>query len=168
MFSTLDSIAGAQQAGFSGFMSVKALREERLESVPAMPGVYVIIWPHESTPTFLGRSTAGPFKDRDPSLLVDEIVAAWVARSAVLYIGKAGGPGTRATLRSRLSAYLRHGQGRRASHWGGRAIWQLSDADALVVAWRVVDNADPRVVEREMLQSFVARHRKRPFANRTG
>ena len=86
----------------------------------------------------------------------------------MVYIGKAGGAGTQATLRRRLSAYVRHGAGARAAHWGGRAIWQLPDSAELGVAWRALPSEDPRAVERAMLAAFVARYGRRPFANRTG
>jgi hypothetical protein len=97
---------------------------------------------------------------------VSELAARWVSDSPVLYIGKAGGSGTRATLRSRLITYLRHGAGHRAALWGGRAIWQLADAERLLVGWRTIEDMDPRAVERAELAAFVERHGKRPFANR--
>lgn len=63
-----------------------------------------------------------------------------MAHTPVVYIGKAGKQGGRATLRSRLRAYLRQGRGHRAGHWGGRMVWLIAD--------------------------FVACFGQRPFANR--
>jgi hypothetical protein len=163
-----DSIASLRGAGFGALHSIDALQQERFRSIPTLPGVYAVVWTHAETPGFLAQSPAGWCKGKDPTLPLSELVSAWVPDSEVLYIGMAGGAGTRATLRSRLSSYLRHGMGRRAAHWGGRAIWQLSDSDALRLAWRPLTQEDPRGVERAALAAFVARHGKRPFANRTG
>jgi len=136
--------------------------------VPAAPGVYVIVRDTPSPPVFLPASPAGRLRGRDPSLPVAELEDAWVEDTCLLYLGKAGGVGTHATLRRRLSAYLRHGRGARAAHWGGRAIWQLSDAADLLVGWMVLVDEEPRAVERAGLTAFVARYGQRPFANRTG
>jgi len=45
-------------------------------------------------------------------------------------------------------------------------IWQLVDADELQVAWKPLDDVEPVVVEQQMIDSFVAKHGKFPFANR--
>jgi hypothetical protein len=130
--------------------------------------VYVVVRLDQFSPAFLAQSPAGRFKGRDPTIPVEELRAGWTDESPVLYIGKAGGVGTRATLRSRLAAYIRHGYGSRAAHWGGRAIWQLSNVPDLLVGWRSTLPDDPRDVERAMIEEFVARFGQRPFANRTG
>ncbi len=86
----------------------------------------------------------------------------------VLYIGKAGGAESSATLRQRLWSYIRFGTGKRVGHWGGRRIWQLSDAWGLRFAWNATPTQEPRGVERRLLSEFVSAHRSRPFANLTG
>jgi hypothetical protein len=55
-------------------------------------------------------------------------------------------------------------------HRGGRLIWQLADADELLVAWRSItwDEA-ARDFERRLLAAFAEQHDgRRPFANLTG
>ena len=162
------SVATLHTAGFSGFMSVTTLLDTRLAAVPAVAGVYAIVRDTTSPPVFLPTSNAGMLKGRNPSLAVAELEDAWVQNTCVLYLGKAGGVGNQATLRRRLSAYLRHGRGTGAPHWGGRAIWQLADAADLLVAWRVLTDEEPRTVERAMLKRFSDQFGRRPFANRTG
>ena len=152
---------------FSGFLSMRVLRAGGGGQIPAQPGVYVVLRDSTRRPAFLTRSPAGHFKGRDPTLPVEELRRAWVPEARVLYIGKAGGPGSRVSLRSRVRTYLRHGGGARAAHWGGRAVWQLRDSSKLLVAWLSLPRGHPRCVERELLDLFIEKHGRRPFANRT-
>jgi len=39
-------------------------------------------------------------------------------------------------------------------HWGGRYIWQLADADELVVCWRTTSADEARMAERHV-QDFI-------------
>lgn len=83
----------------------------------------------------------------------------------MVYIGKAGGPGKNATLRSRMRQYMRFGQGEALGHCGGRYIWQLSDSRDLVVCWKPTTGEDPRDVERELIDEFKAIYGRHPFVN---
>ena len=83
----------------------------------------------------------------------------WISNEAIVYIGKGK------SLKTRLSSYLRFGEGEFATHWGGRYIWQLKDSRELIVCWKTMDE-DPRVVEKEMIAKFKEEHGgRRPFAN---
>ena len=73
-------------------------------------------------------------------------------------------PGRRG-LRKRLDEYGRFGAGEPAPHSGGRRIWQLADHRALLVGWKVTDDADAAGIESEMIAAFRAHHGVRPFAN---
>jgi hypothetical protein len=168
MHTIFESVATLRTGGFAGFASVAALLDTRLAAVPAAPGVYAIVRDTTHPPVFLPASPAGRLKGRDPSLPVAALEGAWVRNTCLLYLGKVGGAGTHATLRRRLSAYLRHGHGARAAHWGGRAIWQLADAADLLVAWRVLVDEEPRAAERASLAAFSDQYGQRPFANQTG
>lgn len=165
---TFESTADLRNAGFKGFHTVRDLRISRLAAVPETAGVYLIVRPDRSPPEFLDISPAGYFKGRDPSVPLEELRGAWVAGSCTLYIGKAGGTRTQATLRSRLAAYLRHGHGARSAHWGGRAIWQLANGPDLLVAWYTATAEEPRDWERAMIAQFTEQYGRRPIANRTG
>lgn len=164
---TFSSVHEIASAGFVGFQTVADLRSSPLGSVPEEPGVYVILRPATSPPEFLEQSPAGWFKGRDPSVPVERLRKSWVPGTPVLYMGKAGGRQTKTGLRTRLRAYLRHGAGRRAAHWGGRFIWQLAGSDGLVVAWKRTSPREPREVEAELIREFTATYGARPFANRT-
>lgn len=78
-----------------------------------------------------------------------------------MYIGKA------TSLRKRLGQLLRFGAGANVGHWGGRYLWQLADADDLVIAWKETPMIDPRMVEASMLQDYVTHYGRLPFANLT-
>lgn len=92
------------------------------------------------------------------------MMAEWILDANVVYIGKAN------DLRTRLKAYARFGAGEPVAHWGGRLIWQLSDADQLRIAWRPLSAAGTaRDLERLVLAHFITLHHgKRPLANLTG
>jgi len=155
-----------RRLGFEGFVSTSTLRSSRCAIVPTLPGVYAVVREALDGPEFLPVSPAGPFKGKDPTIAPEYLHAKWVTGSNILYFGKAGAAGTAATLRRRVSTYLRHGSGKPAGHWGGRAIWQLEDAGDLQIAWYACAE-EPRTLERRLLAEFEARHGTLPFANLT-
>jgi hypothetical protein len=154
-------------AGFDGFIAVRQLRRNT-DQIPSQRGIYVVLRLANSPPRFRKRSSAGHHKRRDPTVEVGTLRRAWIADTCLLYIGKAGGKTQRSTLQSRVSAYLRQGNGGNAGHAGGRAIWQLTDASSLVIAWKVIPRGNPRVHEKELIARFKLVYQRRPFANRTG
>ena len=161
-FSSIDGIRGF---GFSGFQTVTHLRDTRLKCVPSLPGVYMVLTDQMVKPQFLAASVGGHFKGRDPTVPVSELEANWVPGAIVLNIGKAGGTGSQATLRKRLSQYVRFGAGKPVGHRGGRYIWQLEGSDQLKLCWMPTPDDEPRGVEAKLIASFVERFGQRPFAN---
>jgi len=162
------SVAALKAAGFEGFTSVRALRRRRFIGIPDKPGIYITLYRRERAPRLLQVSPAYSFKGRDPALPITELRDRWVSGTRVIYIGKAGSKNGRSTLIRRISCYLRSGKGHACAHWGGRAIWQLRDAETLVFAWKPTSRARAAAVERSLIANFVAAFGKRPFANRTG
>ena len=153
-----------EQEGFSGFVTVGQLKKN-IDIVPEEQGVYAVLYTKETEPDFLQRGTGGFFKGEDPNVPLSELKANWVEGADIVYVGKAGGEGSKATLRSRLSQYMKFGSGKPVGHRGGRYIWQLADADDLVICWKVL-STDPREYERQMIIDFKTAHDGiRPFAN---
>ncbi|MBA3243816.1 MAG: GIY-YIG nuclease family protein [Actinobacteria bacterium] len=84
----------------------------------------------------------------------------WV-ESCVVYIGKGK------NLSRRLKQYAQFGSGKPTPHWGGRYVWQLRDAESLLVAWKQVATPDAAAsAEASLLAAFRRAHGGRPpFAN---
>lgn len=155
-----------QAQGFEGFKTMGELMNGARSQIPAQKGVYVVLRESESKPQFLIEGTGGHFKGRNPNVSLLELENNWVDGAQVVYIGKAGGIGSSATLQKRLTQYLRFGQGANIGHWGGRYIWQLADSRDLVACWKTLTYDDPRKVELKIITYFKAIFGdKRPFAN---
>ena len=152
-------ITDLQAEGFVGFVTIADLGST-LDAVPDAPGVYQVIYERQTEPQFLTVGTGGHFKGQDPNVAIAELRAKWILGSAVVYIGKA------TSLRRRIRELLRFGAGRRVAHRGGRYLWQIKEASSLKICW--MPCAQPRTVEKEMIQRFVDRYGKRPFANLVG
>ena len=152
--------------GFEGFKLVRELMQD-ITIVPKKKGIYLVLCPDEKSPVFVEKGTGGFFKEKDPNVSIQELEENWIEGESILYIGKAGGNTSKATLQSRIAQYMRFGQGKPVGHWGGRLIWQLKDAKDLLVCWKVLkQEEEPREEERKMIESFKEEHEgKRPFAN---
>ena len=168
------SIEDLKKAGFKGFMPVWMLKSAGIFSDEAMAdmeldraGVYMVVRTDDTDPVFVPEGSGGHFKERNPNVSVDELRTNWVKDTCVVYIGKAGGNSSRATLRKRISQYIRFGSGEPVGHWGGRYIWQLEDADNLLFCWCAArELEDAEETESELIENFKSRYDgHRPFAN---
>ncbi len=97
------SLPALRAQGFVGFVPFDQLPRAH---VPTAPGVYIVLRTSEAAPTFQETSRAGWFHQRDPSVLIDSLAAAWVPKSLVVYIGKASAGSTgRRGLRNGLMSF---------------------------------------------------------------
>lgn len=151
-------IAQFKEDGFEGFIPVSILRDAT-SILPEVAGVYVVIRKTNTVPQFLEKGTGGFFKGKNPNVSIEVLNENYVADSSTVYIGKA------TNLRKRVGQLLSFGAGAAVGHWGGRFLWQLADADDLIVAWKATPGCDPRTIEAQMIHNFVSLHGKRPFAN---
>ena len=147
--------AGLKAVGFRGFERFSATD---LAKVPEGPGVYVLLREKGAPPVFLEENPAGGHQGRSGTAPVEELRAAWVARTPLLYVGESG------SLRRRLTQLRRQGAGESANHYGGIWLWHLTDSADLRVAWR--EEQDPVAAKRALLKEFRATFGCRPFANR--
>ena len=153
--------------GFAGFIKITDLIKNNCSDVPLKKGIYLVVRNTMQMPKFLAESIGGHFKQRNPTVAICTLENNWVDNSIVLYIGKAGGGSSSATLKSRLRQYMRFGCGEPVGHWGGRYIWQLTDHRELLICWKIVDDSEPRDIEKDLIKQFVSIFNKRPFANLT-
>lgn len=160
-FNNIDEI---KIAGFTGFKKMSELFVDS-SIIPKTKGVYLVLNFDNKPQEFLTIGTGGYFKKKDPNVLLSQLKRNWIDKAIVVYIGKAGKEGSKATLHSRLRQYFRFGQSKNAGHWGGRLIWQLKNSKDLVVCWKALPTEDPRAVEAELIQQFVSKFSNRPFAN---
>lgn len=150
---------------FSGFLTIQELMNNN-DLIPSTKGVYMVLRNTTEAPCFLKIGTGGFFKEKDPNVSIEELQKNWIEDSPIMYIGKAGGKKSNATLKSRLKQYLDFGQKKKVGHKGGRYIWQLADAYSLVICWKELTEEEPREVEKKMIQAFKDEHDgQRPFAN---
>lgn len=159
-FNEINSI---REAGFTGFKKMGELFTDST-SIPKVRGVYLVLNPERKN-EFVEVGTGGFFKGKNPNVPLNELKLNWVSNTIVVYIGKAGAAASSATLQSRLRQYLRFGQGSNVGHWGGRHIWQLKNAKDLVVCWKPLPHSDPREEEKALIQKFLSKYNKLPFAN---
>lgn len=150
-----------ERKGFEGFLTVAELRRSKVAQVPRVAGVYAVLTADHSG-EFLEANPGGRFKQRDPSVSMSLLKAKWLDRSTTVYIGKGN------SLRQRIKQFVDFGEGKPVGHWGGRYIWQLANADELIVAWiRSPEGVEARALETNLLDEFAAEFGTLPFANLT-
>jgi hypothetical protein len=149
--------------GFTGFRALAALDINR---IPQKPGIFAVLQPDGFEPRFLARSTAGIFKKKDPSLAEAALAAEWVDGAEILYVGKAG-PGSKGNrgLRRQIQEFVDFGKGKPPGHWDGRLIWQIADAETLLVAWKELPVEELNQAEARYHAAFRQLHGRLPFAN---
>lgn len=146
--------------GFQGFHKIKDIRENNV-LLPRSKGVYIVYRESLGKPNFREEGTGGLYQGKDPNVTEDTLWKNWIDNANILYIGQTGG-----SLRNRIRLYMRFGNGKPVAHWGGRLIWQLSDSENLLIAYKELSDDSPREVEKYLLYKFMARYADRlPFAN---
>lgn len=146
--------SGLEALGFTGFVPLVGLNPR---GVPQGHGVYVVLRPDIERPhTLLEENPVRRARLRKYTL--DDLNRRWVAGTPVVYIGKAMG---QEGLRGRLKPFSK----KRASHSGGRAIWQLQEADSLLVCWKEAPCYPADRVEDDLIDQFKAVYGLTPFAN---
>jgi hypothetical protein len=145
-----------EDRGFEGFVRIRAL-QRGCPTVPALPGIYVVIRVSSEDPDFLETSVGGPFKGQDPTVSTERLREKWVPGAHILYVGRGG------NLRKRLDLLARFSRGEAVGHWGGRFLWQLADHDELLVSW--LTPTDQAGQEAELIEEFAAAYGALPFAN---
>jgi len=148
--------------------SLVKLRDELMDSEELkskVKGVYMVLRPDNKIVEFVEKGTGGFFKGEDPNVAIMELKNSWIEEAQIIYIGKAGGFNSDATLNSRLKQYLSFGQGKKVGHKGGRYIWQIKNINDYIICWKELSFDEPRNIEIELLRIFKERFHNLPFAN---
>lgn len=158
--------AELEAAGYEGFVTFAELRQS---GASRKPGVYVVLRHGATTPSFLTKSPAG--KAKDFTAPVELLEQNWISGAEVVYIGLATYGSRRDGIHRRLKQFRRTGAGTTDNHGGGVWIFQLADADNLLVCWRATDDESDEYVkalEHHLIADFEARseYGRWPFANR--
>ena len=162
----IKAFSEANPQGFTGFEKVTDLGNA-CANVPKEAGVYMILLPGDTEQPAFCVPGKGASANKIKPQSIEELKNRWVPGTRIVYIGKAGGPKYKTTLKARLQAYMRFGNDIKAAHRGGRSIWQLKNIDDCLVVWRVAPE-DPKGCESCLLKKFKAIYKKLPFANRQG
>jgi len=151
--------------GFQGFNKISEIRKI-YNIIPAHKGVYLVYRNSLDTPEFINPGTGGYFKKKNPNVLEPVLKDNWINNEKVLYIGKAGSFNNNSSLYERIKLYVKFGYGENVGHRGGRYIWQLSDSEDLLIAYKELDDVEPREEEKKLLNLFMGQNDgKLPFAN---
>lgn len=131
------------------------------ECIPNVPGVYWIIAPQKMI-IQLENSITNRFATPYPVEKLEGKYHSCIEQH-ILYIGKANG---RHGLRQRIRQYVKYGWNEAINHKGGRAIWQIKDADMLLLKYECCSNCDDR--EHQLLKEFKEKNKFYPLANWRG
>lgn len=142
-------------------VTVNQLCRNRCSSIPDLPGIYWILAPEGMPIVFHDRAYHSKGQIYPPEKLYHKFEHC--AEHKTLYIGKAEG---KHGLRQRLKQYMDYGRGQGKIHRGGRAIWQIENADFLLVAYEVCKQ--PGVQEHQLLREYRAQNGTYPLANWRG
>lgn len=141
--------------------TLQALYRCGCDCIPEVSGVYQVLCPEGMTIRF----TEHPY-NRSAKLYPAEKLAQKYREcknQEVLYIGKANG---KKGLRQRLKQYMNFGWNQATNHKGGRAIWQIENAELLLLTFEVCEDAEAR--EKQLLADYKAKNGSYPLANWRG
>lgn len=160
----IENINEIKKSGFEGFKKISELKVNST-IIPKIKGVYLVLRPDNNKVEFVEKGTGGFFKNRNPNVGISELTESWIEDAQIVYIGKAGGENSSATLQSRLKQYLNFGRGKKVGHWGGRYIWQIKSIDDYIICWKELPNDEPRIIEIKLMDLFNQKFHTLPFAN---
>ena len=162
------SIDDLRNFGFVGFAPFRTWAKGMIikPGEPDAEGVYAIVRESMARPMFTEEDHSKP---RVTIRTAVEAAEHWVPGVQVLYFGK--GPLRRATSRKRdglvqrIYEFQQHGYAGGANHYGGKLVWQIGDADQLLIAWKLLPEGTSEAVESGLILGFKETRGIQPYAN---
>lgn len=132
------------------------------DCIPEAPGVYWVLRPEGMPIRFTEHTYNHSAKIYPVEVLSHKYEGC--KDQEILYIGKADG---KKGLRQRLKQYMNYGWAQATNHKGGRAIWQIEDAEFLLLTYEECENAATR--EKQLLADYKRKNNNNyPLANWRG
>lgn len=162
------SIASLSAYGFMGFVPLRDWDESltRGSTKSDVEGVYVVVRESTLVPTFLDEDHRKP---RPKRWSAEAAADRWVPGVQVLYFGKGPLRSSKSKrqqgLARRVSELQKHGYKGGANHYGGELLWQIDDADALLIAWKPLAQGESAAIESGLIRGFDRIMGRQPFAN---
>lgn len=138
--------------------TLKTLYETSCSDIPSVPGIYFIWLPDGMEIQFTDQVANHHAPLYPIDILCDKYMSSKEKR--LLYIGKASG---KKGLCQRIRQYVKYGWNEAVNHKGGRAIWQIVNAEQLFLSYEICEDAVNR--EHELLCKFQEQNHVLPLAN---
>jgi len=160
-----NSESALKKQGFEGFRDVDSLTNDMNSHslrIEGRKGIYIMLYNGRDRPTFVEEGSGGWFKGKNPNYCLKTVEGRWIEGAMVLYIGKTDRP-----LRTRISEFLKFGQGHNIGHRGGRLVWQIQNRENLELCWMNTESDSESLgeIERRMIAEFKDAFGRRPYAN---
>ena len=141
--------------------TLKELYESACLEVPEAHGIYQVLVPDGMKIAFrsAARNVHAPWY---PVEVLEEKFSK-CQNQTLIYIGKASG---KKGLRQRVKQYMKYGWNESVNHKGGRAIWQIANADKLLLQFECCEDADE--AEHRLLREYKQKNGGYPLANWRG
>ena len=162
------SIKNLREYGFVGFVPLEDWDESQVSDItqPDVEGVYVVVREATDVPAFLDEDHRKP---RSKRWSAEAAANRWVLGVQVLYFGKGPLRSSKAKRRKglarRVGELQRHGYRGGANHYGGKLLWQIDDAGALLIAWKPLAEGESATIESGLIRGFDRIMGREPYAN---
>lgn len=145
---------------FFTIFTIAELYTSSCSEVSTENGIYAVIAPEDFEVRFTDTTTAlAWFRGKSllypKELLVQKYSA--LQQNRLLYIGKAQ---RKKGLQKRILEYVKYGFGETNNHRGGRAIWQIKNAEKLMLGYRVTPT--PESMETKLLLQYKSKFGEYP------
>ncbi|MDR3598834.1 hypothetical protein [Clostridium sp.] len=146
------NIKELKNKGYKGFIRIGSLKNN-YSILPELSGVYLILIPKDFIVKFLKDGTTNSGDS------INYLQNNWVKGAKILYIGSSN------NLRKHVKQLVDSRNNSVDRFPGGRHLWKLKDSLDLLISWNVIDTNECKQEKKYLLNEFMVRYSKPPFAN---